>query len=283
MMKCFRIIARGAVTLLIALSSCQNKESEKGKDPLEESYKLIDRGSYSEAIDLLIGLEKNDKRSQVRVALGSAYAARAGIKVDQYWGFVVGFKAPLMKVKAESVPATGKLESLQRIVQQANGKIDTQQMQALSELSQTIRVWDQYKDRVDAIPVVQGEALKDVHRAINVLALVKTPGGRLYRAILNLILFKTYVTASQDFWTRFNGSMEEAINGSLTSLCKVEFPDLLGWLNPISYHLMETLTDLTVAFPESEKDFVEARNLIQEVYSTAKSAVGELNSKRMCP
>jgi len=269
------------MTILIALISCQNKESERNKDPLDENYKLIDRGSYSEAITNLTELAKKDSRPQVRVALGSAYAARGGIKVDQYWGFVVGFKAPL--VKPENVQVNGTIESLQRIVKQADGNIAPKDMKALGGLIRTLAVWDLYKDRVEAIPVVQGEAIQDLNRAVNVLASVNTPGGRLYRGILNLILFKSYVTASQDFWEKFNEAIKEVLAGNLKALCKMDFEELLNWLNPVSYHLIETLNDLIVAYPESEKDFVEARNLVQAVYTATKEAIRELRDQRMCP
>jgi hypothetical protein len=53
-------------------------------------------------------------------------------------------------------------------------------------------------------------------------------------------------------------------------------------LEPISYHLIETLNDLIIAFPDNQKDFIEARSLIQAVYATTLNAIDELKKNRMC-
>jgi hypothetical protein len=270
-----------AMTFLFSVLACQDNPAKRNKDPIDEDYKLIDRGSYSEAIDGLKALALTDKRPQVVVALGSAYAARAGIKVDQYWGFLVGFKAPL--VKADNVEANGTIDSLQHILKQANGHIDPNDMKALGGVIRTLAVWDLYKDRVDAIPTVQGESLKDLHRAVDVMADVQTPGGRLYRAILNLIIFKSYVINSQDFWARFNHAVSDVVKGDTRALCEFDFSELQNWLNPVSYHLIETLDDLMIAFPETKSDFLDAQNVVRSVYATSKSAIQELHDQRMCP
>lgn len=237
------------MTCLLAASACQNKLAESRKDPLDENYKLIDRGSYSEAIESLKELSLRDPRPQVQVALGSAYAARGGIKVDQYWGFVIGFQSPLVK----------------------------------EEKPKDLSVWDQYKGRLEAIPVVSDpKALKDLHHAVDTLAAVPTPGGRLYRAILNLILFKSYMVSSNGFWEKFGGVVPRLLDGDTAALCEFDLDQLLNWLNPIAYHMIETMKDLTIAFPENEEDFTGARNLIQAVFATTKDAVKELREQRTC-
>jgi hypothetical protein len=265
-------LALVAMTFVFAFSGCQNKETER-KEPLDESYKLIDRGSYSEAIQNLQDLSVTDKRPQVLVALGSAYAARGGIKVAQYWGFVVGFKAPLVKDENKQVKDTVK--GLQH-------NLNDKDADALGGILRTLAVWDDYKERIDAIPVVSGEALKDLGRAVDVLEQVHTPGGRLYRAILNLILFKSYIAASQGVWDEFNAAIGDVLNGNTEVLCKYDFRVFMKWLSPISYHLMETMKDLTIAFPDKEADFVSARNLAQAVYSTTKDAIQDLRDQKVC-
>lgn len=272
--------ALGALVLLLLFSGCQKNRTEVRKDPLDESYKLIDKGNYGQAIQKLQELSMRDPRPQVRVALASAYAARGGVRVEQYWGFVVGFKAPL--VPAESLKMSGTSESLQKIAKQAKGDIDPRDMKALGGLINTLAVWDRYKDRVDAIPVVKDQALLDLQTAVNTLASVQTPGSRLYRSILNLILFKSYVTASAHFWNDFNKILEDLVSGRIEVLCQFDFEALLKWLTPISLHLSETMEDLSIAYPEDRDELLEARAMVQAVYTTTLDAVNELRKKRTC-
>jgi hypothetical protein len=230
-----------ALISLLLLCACQKDRGDGAKDPLDEGYQLIDRGDYSTAIHKLRTLSLKDSRPAVRVALASAYAARGGIRVGDYWGFVIGFEAPL-------VPPGSR-----------------------------------YKDRVDAIPVVRGTALTDLKLGVETLATVQTPGGRLYRGILNLILFKSYITASGNFWVEFNKVIEELVSGNTTVLCQFDFDELLKWLEPISYHLIEAMNDLVIAFPEDHKELEGARDLIQAIYIATLDAVSELRQKRSCP
>ncbi|MGZ3747429.1 MAG: hypothetical protein ACXWRE_08670, partial [Pseudobdellovibrionaceae bacterium] len=166
-------------------------------------------------------------------------------------------------------------ESLQRIAEQ--GKWSERDLQEASV------VWDRFKERVDAIPAVKDAvALGDLKLAVDTLASVETPGGRLYRAILNLILFKSYLVTSGSFWSDFNKAIEQLLRGETQVLCHFNFDDLLQWLEPISYHLKETLGDLALAFPENRKDFESSQELIQGIYITTKNAVDDLRKKRTC-
>jgi hypothetical protein len=273
-------IAIGAIVSLMLVTGCQKDRAEATRDPLDENYKLIDRGDYSQAIEKLQILSRKDRRPQVRLALASAFAARGGIRVEQYWGFVVGFKAPL--VTPESRGLNASVESLQRIAKQAKGDLDPRDMKALGGLVNALAVWDRYKERVDSIPVVRGAAKEDLKIAVETLNEVQTPGGRLYRGILNLVLFKSAITESANFWEDFNKVLDQLIDGKLDVLCQFKFETLEQWLTPISYHLAETLGDLAIAYPEDKKELLDARQIVQGIYSTTMDAVKELRQKRTC-
>ncbi len=272
--------ALGVLTVLLVSGGCQRNKTEPVHDPLDTNYKLIDKGDYDGAIRELQRLSLADPRPAVKVALASAYAARGGIRVENYWGFVIGFDAPL--VPPDSIPENATVESLQKIAKQARGDIDPRDLNALGGIVKSLSVWERYKDRVDAIPVVSGAALADVQVAAETLKAVQTPGGRLYRAILNLILFKSYITASQALWDQFNAVIGELLAGHIEVLCKFDFEKILNWLNPITYHLTEALDDLIIAYPDERKDLEDARNLVQAIYGITQQAVNELRKKRMC-
>jgi len=272
--------ALGALISLLLVTSCQKDRIEANRDPLDENYKLIDRGDYSQAIEKLQILSRKDRRPQVRVALASAYAARGGIKVEQYWGFVVGFKAPL--VSPENMNLNASVDSLQRIAKQTKGDIDPRDMRALGGLVNALAVWDRYKERVDSIPVVRDGAKEDLKVAVEILNDVQTPGGRLYRGILNLVLFKSAITESANFWEDFNKILEQLIDGKIDVLCQFKFETLEQWLTPISYHLAETLGDLAIAYPDDKKELLEARQIVPGIYVATMDAVKELRQKRTC-
>jgi hypothetical protein len=272
--------ALGVLTCLMVFGGCQRDTAEPQRDPLDKNYQLIDKGDYEGAIRELQNLAAQDQRPAVRVALASAYAAHGGIRVENYWGFVIGFKAPL--VPPESIPANATIESLQKIAKQARGDLDPRDLKALGGIVNALAVWDRYKDRVDAIPVVTGAALADVQMAAEILKTVQTPGGRLYRAILNLILFKSYISASQGLWDQFNAVLQDLLRGRIEVLCKFNFDQILNWLNPITYHLLETLNDLMIAYPDEHKDLEDAKNIIEAVYNLTQEAVNELRKKRTC-
>ncbi|MBS1971008.1 MAG: hypothetical protein JSU04_11910 [Bdellovibrionales bacterium] len=279
-MKKYMKLALGVLTVLLVSGGCQRDKTEPDRDPLDANYQLIDKGDYDGAIRELQKLALEDQRPSVKVALASAYAARGGIRVENYWGFVIGFDAPL--VPPDSIPTNATIESLQKIAKQAKGDIDPRDLNALGGIVNALSVWERYKDRVDAIPVVTGAALADVQIAAETLKTVQTPGGRLYRAILNLILFKSYITASQGLWDQFNAAIAELLAGHIEVLCKFDFEKILNWLNPITYHLTETLDDLIIAYPDERKDLEGARNIVQAVYGFTQQAVDELRKKRMC-
>jgi hypothetical protein len=270
----------GALVSLLLFCACQKDRAEAGRDPLDENYELIDRGDCSQAIQNLQELSLMDSRPAVRVALASAYAARGGIRIESYWGFIIGFAAPL--IPPDSIPVNGGIVGLQKFAKQTKGNIGPLEVKALGGIMSAMTVWDRYKDRVDAIPVVSGQALIDLRLAIDALGMDKTPGGRLYRGILNLILFKSHITAAGSFWIDFNKVIEQLVKGNIQVLCRFNFDELLKWLNPVSYHLTETLNDLIIAFPEDRKDLEPSRVLIQSVFKMATDGVDELREKRTC-
>lgn len=275
-------ITLGVFISIFLLASCQKEDREILKDPLEEHYKLIDKGDYSLAIEKLEELSLVDPRPQVRVALASAYAARAGVRVENYWGFVVGFKAPLMFVEDLKMGPT--MESLQRITGQTNGNVNLRELKSLGGAVNTLAVWDRYQERVEAIPVVKEPgALQDLQRGVEVLSMVQTPGGRLYRGLLNLILFKSHLVASEALWAGLRKVAEQVAVGKLEALCQLKLEELMVWLPLISYHLGEALGDLSVAFPRERVSLEEARDLLQRISRTISEGAQELQRKRICP
>lgn len=255
------------------LTACQNQGGfGSADDSLDEGYKYIDQGDYDQAISKLEILAQKDPRPAVKVALASAYAARGGIRVENYWGFAIGFENPL--VTEPPISTSARLVGVRGL--------NAREVQALGGIIHTMAVWERYKERVDAIPVVEGKALWDLKAAVRVLRAVETPGGRLYRAILNLILFKSYLSASQGLWDEFNKIIADLVSGNIEVLCRFEFENILEWLEPITLHLSEAIEDLMWAYPQDRAELEDARELVQAVYQLTVDSVAELRKKRTC-
>lgn len=272
--------ALSALITLILLGACQNNRVEKSRDPLGESYKLIDRGEHSQAIRELQGLLGRDGRPEVRVALASAYAAQAGVRVGDYWGFVIGFEAP--ELLPGTFPQNSSIERLKKFAKQLRGEKGQREIKALGGLLEGVSVWEQYQERVEAIPIVSGAALTDLRQAVEVLSPVQTPGGHLYRAILNLILFKSYLIQSGGFWLELDTVVERIMDDEIEVLCQFDVGRLIGTLDPLVYHLLEAMNDLMVAYPENRRHLESARNLIQATYGMTRDAAEDLRKKRLC-
>lgn len=263
----------------MALVACQNEPTRK-PDPLNKGYQYIDRGDYDTAISELTQLSHIDARPEVQVALASAYAARGGIKVAQYWGFVVGFKSPLLK--ADDVPVSPTLQSLKNISDQADGKVSPADLEALSKIARALALWELYKDRINAIPVVEGTANQDVISAVDILSRIQTPGGRLYRAILNLILFKSSMNTSPEPFENFALVVQKTAEGDQQALCDYNASKLMKWFEPLTYRLSETLFDLTIAFPEQSTEIAAAQAQLFQVDENIQKARQQLRKKRVC-
>jgi hypothetical protein len=255
-----------AILGLQGLSACQNSSSSRAQDPLAKQYQHIDRGEYSEAIHELTDLAARDPRPEVLVTLASAYAARAGVKVAQYWGFVVGFKTPLLKANDFGAPAPAAFA-------------DAPEAQGLANL---ITLWGRYQVRIDAIPVVRGSAHADLTSAVEVLARVQTPGGRLYRAILDLILFKSAVVAEEKPLKEAGAMLTKVARGESEPFCSFDFTAFANQTRQISYHLGETLNDLSIAFPEQSATLTPAKVQAAEFDQALQKAKKQFRQSKGC-
>ena len=84
-------ILAAAIGLIILISFGCNRTNygRSSERQIEWAYQLIDKGSYTEAIDLFSSILQQEDSSTVRIGLASAYAARAGIKVQNYWDLIL--------------------------------------------------------------------------------------------------------------------------------------------------------------------------------------------------
>jgi hypothetical protein len=249
--------------LSFALAACSpKKDTALDKDPLETGYRLIDKGETSEAIAHFEELATKDERIQVKEALASAYSARAGIHVDNYWGFLVGFQAPLLQM--QSLKTARTVSQARRILTQLEGHRELHGHQGLAELAQVVAAFEMWMNRIESLPVVAGDARRDIDRAMRVLFNDNRGGGRLYRALLGLVTLKSDLTVGFESWSQIDVQLTRvdlknpgsSKNNRL--LCAVDVQAFADWTSGVLRRLNRTMEDVTIALPSKEQDLAGA-------------------------
>lgn len=248
---------------LLALVSCQNKADQESEDvQLQRATRNIDKGEYNDAIQSLQTLKTKSTNPKVVMTLASAYAGRAGIKVDQYWGFVVGYESLLPEFADSDKVKSQKYA----ISSQWIAKIPSEQdRKSAEELNKILVQMDGILARIERIPYVAREHREDLHTAVSELSELKTQGSALYKAILEVILLKS---AIEDTRTIFESLRQKGSN------CERSGQELLTWVKYSWQLLTQIFEDVAVAYPSKKES-------IEKVASPIRPAASLLSSNAL--
>lgn len=221
----------GAALLVLFLGSCQKETPEdRSESRVDRALRLMDRGEHDEAILIL---EKEAAGERVHQLLASAYAARAGVRVQDYWGFVVGYRSLLKEEKPLTLPGLDL-----KILPEGTAR---EARELLERINSSLAEFARVRQRAEQIPYVKREARPDLHRAVQVLTGLQSRGARLYRAILELILIRSAVDDM--------GVVIRAWEKKSFDFCSEPFAITVEWMVYSSSLLIEALEDLSVAYP----------------------------------
>ncbi|MFZ4404063.1 MAG: hypothetical protein ACOYOK_08180, partial [Pseudobdellovibrionaceae bacterium] len=87
--------------LILTATSCQSKRQQVEKEQAvnEQAHDLIDKQKYDEAIELLTPRhQQNPDNIEYALILATAYAGKAGVHVEEIWGFTLGYETPYFKI-----------------------------------------------------------------------------------------------------------------------------------------------------------------------------------------
>lgn len=206
---------------IVFLMSCQNKEKPLSqKQSLAKGFSLIDQGHYDGAIDYFSQLLQKDSHPHVQIALASAYAARAGIKFEQLYAFIVERKVQPFSVSLSELP------------------IEQQTIELIENLAK-------YTDHWSRVPVVQGERYIDLYSALSTIGSSSEPGVRLYAAGLRVVLLKSTIHEGAENFRKL----------LISQLCADQLYLYIEWTVRIIDGLIAFGEDLLVAFPENEQQY----------------------------
>lgn len=168
--------------LLFSAMACENKQNRiKEETPTLKAYRLIDEQRTDEAIEVLeVELQKEPHQIEYTSALASAYAHKAGIKIQKLIP-VVTQADRVNKLKDKFIEISDKHSASEKINDSA---VNTSIF--LIKLSTMI-------DAYAAVPVLTKEEAVYLKHAIGLLNKIGkniTADDVLYRAVLEIILFK---------------------------------------------------------------------------------------------
>lgn len=243
--------------------SARHDSQKRSQDKkIEHAYSLIDQGLYTEAIQLFWHILDEENRTQqesskdnsakensiVRLGLASAYSARAGILVTNYWEFLLPSFKLLPPSRFEATESFRKTLYDHRHAFPPELKKDSEQK--LEQLSQLHYEIETLRWRAQNLPLLRGEKEKrDILSARGALKGLTAKGVGAYRSLLTLILIRYEVSVSEKL-------LHPLIETKLQPPCSRELMEWALHLQTPLQWLGELFDDLKVAFPKRQKDLL---------------------------
>ena len=229
---------------VVALLSCQTKEEPVTRESLlSRGFALMDKGEYDQAITYFADMAKTDTHHHVRLAWASAYAARAGIKIEQIYSFVV-----IEEIQKKEISIAG-----------FSAEANAQTAELMKSLETYAAHWKQ-------IPDLNSAGVSDLASAVQVLDGVTVPGPSLYRATLRVVILKTQVNLGLKNWKM----LAENKSGKL---CTQSIRPYLDWGVRVLDVLVGVSEDLQHAFPKTKDDYVKVEKQLKEAKALTSQAV----------
>jgi tetratricopeptide (TPR) repeat protein len=227
--------------LLIALlSACNSEKPETREQKMNRGFEYLDQNNYDQAVDYFQKLLKEDPHPQVRMALASAYAARAGVKFDSIYNFVAVKHKPVVRMQLTQL------------------NFSEQTNEVIHNLEDFLAQWDQ-------VPNVTKSGRSDLEKAVGVLSDTDNSGARLYSAILRVVVLKANVGEGLISWDLQTQNKEG-------KLCLKDVRPWWQWCEKILNSLDNLGVDLEKAFPKKVDELKQYRSQLSS-YKTQMSAV----------
>jgi hypothetical protein len=185
------------------------------------------------------------------MVLASAYAARAGVKVQSYWGFVIGYEALLPEATKKTSDLAQEQFFHAETVQALSKVIDPK---LVEQINTGFVQLNAIMSRIEKIPYIDHDKRVDIQAAVKELSSVKTEGASLYKAILEIVLLRSAVGDIRDRVTHMTSKN--------ISICQDDGQELMTWIQ-YSYKLLENLlADAGDAYPSRKPDIEKVSTVL---------------------
>jgi tetratricopeptide (TPR) repeat protein len=217
--------------VIFTQAGCQTKEEPVTREKaLSEGFTLMDQGRYDEAITYFDDMLAHDQHYHVKMALASAYAGRAGVKIEQIYSFAVVKEVAIPKIEIQGLT------------------LDKKSTELMKSLAKYVEQWNK-------IPDVKNKARTDVQSALKVLDEETEPGARLYAATLRIVNLKSSIIEGVENFTLRTQNAKK--------ICTQDLKPYVAWSGKIFDVLKLLATDLEFAFPEQKKNYEDLREKIE--------------------
>lgn len=252
--------------VFISLSSCYKVETASPVEtPVARATYFIDNGDYGSAILILEDVLKNEtykNNADVRLVLASAYAGRAGVKVENYWDYLIGFDAFAKNRKPESYPNLIPSNLIPDTTDQKTRDL--------------LRLWnEQYGDlqklqaKAEKIPLIDRDQRKGLMRARVLLADVDSGTAKLYRSLLSAVVVKSEFIEGEKILKSWSNDSYD--------LCLPAVNEISVWLSSALNLISEGLDDLGRAYPDQNPEYQSVRKDLEKGMKLSRSLSKDRN------
>jgi hypothetical protein len=232
--------------VLTTIAAC-HKVSNKtpAQDHVAKATTFIDQGDYGSAIELLEDTIKHDDTYEVRLVLASAYAGKAGIKVENYWDYLVGFDAFAKDKTPEVIPDWISADMIPE-------KLDEKEKSQLRNLNESYKAIQRLEKKVEKVPPIQISDRPYLEKARGLLEQTPTASSKLYRSLLTIVMIKSEIQDGKQLVSAWSDAAFDP--------CLAVVPEISVWLSNVLDLVGEGLDDLGQAYP-NDKDQYQAMRI----------------------
>jgi hypothetical protein len=243
-------------TSLLAFASCEKQQDRSSEQDsvLDKAMTMIESGKTDDAIDALqIELKKDPKSDKTREILASAYASRAGIHVENYYGFTFSYDA-LIKGPQDFQTHTSDQDPID--LSKVFTGLPPEAINALQNFSANLYIIQSIHHRLEQIPLVNDTQIQDLMRAIEILKPTALPGAHMYRLILEIIVLRA--SLEQD-----GHLLQTAAEKGIS--CQSNFDTAMQSVQFSFTLIQDMLSDIMVGYPSKADDLRSTQKQLSDV------------------
>lgn len=235
------------VTAVTTLAGCQNRLDDRNREQkIQEAGNLIDQGNYDRAIDVLTEVVATSPSNDARMYLASAYAGRAGVRTPDYFEIAQRYKQIVIEEAEEDIETASAIE-VGTIPDAAPAWVRV----FTPKYNENVLSFNRTRRRLSALPLLNSSGRQDMESARQVLTEVTTEGGHLYRAVLGIILLRTYFENAN--------RLSILVKQDKMGICSTSVGKVIHSIVVTYDFTQDIVSDLAAAFPSKTEDAVRMR------------------------
>ena len=254
------LVAFLMIAILGFTTACAPKRKSEEK-PLLKAYRLIDDQRTEEAIAYLEELlEKEPDNTDYKVALASAYAHKAGVRMQTL--------APVVSAAKDANDLGEKLMAGLNALEGSDTKTIGTYIGDLIEANQRLLA---VVGLIKAIPNVDGTGIQYIHQGLTILDGISEirPADAVYRAVLRIVQLKHDLVS--------NGFTETTAANALDATCVFDPTELRKVISRQSQLLSKIVGDIAIAQPSEAKRLSEVQTKLVEKATELTSRLASSN------